>query len=69
VNKTVTKLSTFAEPEKADREFYKKLSDNERLQVLVDRSGFQPLSDFHFIPEPLPTFTGASPPSGGLNRG
>jgi hypothetical protein len=31
------KFGSFAEPEKADREFYKKLSDNERLQILEDR--------------------------------
>jgi hypothetical protein len=44
VNKTVAKFHSFAGPEKADREFYKELWDNERLQVLVDRSSFQPLS-------------------------
>jgi hypothetical protein len=36
VNKTVRKFRNFAEAEKADREFYKKLSGNERLQILVE---------------------------------
>jgi hypothetical protein len=44
VNETVTEFHSFAGPEKADREFYKELWDNERLQVRVDRSGFEPLS-------------------------
>jgi hypothetical protein len=44
VNQTVTKFSSFAEPEKADREFHKKLPDNKPMQVLVNRSGFHPLS-------------------------
>ena len=35
--KTVKQFRTFADVEKADREFYKKLSDNERLQILEDR--------------------------------
>jgi hypothetical protein len=29
------KFSSFTEAEKADREFYKNLSGNERLQILV----------------------------------
>ena len=36
VQKTVRKFDTLAEAEKADREFYKKLSGNERLQILVE---------------------------------
>jgi hypothetical protein len=36
VEKTVQKFRNFAEAEKADREFYKKLTGNERLQILVD---------------------------------
>jgi hypothetical protein len=44
VNETATEFHGFAGPEKADREFCKELWDNERLQVLVDRSGFQRLS-------------------------
>jgi len=35
VNKTVRKFRNFTEAEKADREFYKKLSGNERLQLLL----------------------------------
>ncbi len=36
VEKTVKRFSNFAEAEKADREFYKKLTGNERLQILVE---------------------------------
>jgi hypothetical protein len=36
VNQTVRKFRSCAEAEKADREFYKKLSGNERLQILVE---------------------------------
>lgn len=47
------KFSSFAEPEKADREFYKKLWAKERLQVLVDHSGFQRLCYLHFFLRPV----------------
>ena len=36
VEKTVKKFRTFAEADKADRDFYKKLTGNERLQLLVE---------------------------------
>jgi len=36
VNKAVRKFRSFAEAEKADRTFYKKLSGNERLQLLLE---------------------------------
>ena len=36
VDKTVRKFGNFAEAEKADRDFYKKLTGNERLQILVE---------------------------------
>ena len=36
VQRTVKRFRSFAEAEKADREFYKKLSGNERLQILVE---------------------------------
>lgn len=36
VQRTVKKFSTFAEAEKADREFYRKLTGNEKLQILVE---------------------------------
>jgi DNA-binding TFAR19-related protein (PDSD5 family) len=36
VEKSAKKFRTFAEAEKADREFYKKLTGNERLQILVE---------------------------------
>jgi hypothetical protein len=36
VQKTVRKFDSLAEAEKADREFYKKLSGKERLQILVE---------------------------------
>ena len=36
MEKTVKRFRNFAEAEKADRDFYKKLTGNERLQVLVE---------------------------------
>jgi hypothetical protein len=36
VEKRAKKFRSFAEAEKADRDFYKKLSGNERLQILVE---------------------------------
>jgi hypothetical protein len=36
VEKTAQKFRNFTEAEKADHEFYKKLTGNERLQILVD---------------------------------
>ena len=36
VQKTVRKFGRMAEAEKADRAFYKKLSGNERLRILVE---------------------------------
>jgi hypothetical protein len=36
VEKIAKKFRSFAEAEKADREFYKKLTDNERLRILVE---------------------------------
>ena len=36
MKKTVTKFHSFSEAEKADREFYKKLTGKERLQILVE---------------------------------
>ena len=36
VQKTVRRFRSLAEAEKADREFYKKLSGNERLRILVE---------------------------------
>ena len=36
VDKTAQKFRNFAEAEKADHAFYKKLTGNERLQILVD---------------------------------
>ena len=36
MEKTVKQFRNFAEAEKADRDFYKKLTGNERLQVLVE---------------------------------
>ena len=36
VEKTVKQFCNFAEAEKADREFYKKLTGNERLRILVE---------------------------------
>ena len=36
MEKTAKKFRDFKEAEKADRDFYKKLTGNERLQVLVE---------------------------------
>src|SRR5206468_7602421 len=36
VDKVAKKFRSFAEAEKADRDFYKKLSGNERLKMLVE---------------------------------
>jgi hypothetical protein len=39
MQKSAKKFRSFAEAEKADRDFYKKLTGNERLQILVDLLG------------------------------
>ena len=36
VEKSVKRFSNFAEAENADREFYKKLTGNERLKILLE---------------------------------
>jgi hypothetical protein len=36
VEKTARKFRSFSEAEKSDRDFYKKLTGNERLQILVE---------------------------------
>ena len=36
VEKRAKKFRSFTEAEKADRDFYKKLSGNERLEILVE---------------------------------
>ena len=36
MKKTAKKFRSFSEAEKADRDFYKKLTGNERLQILVE---------------------------------
>jgi hypothetical protein len=36
VEKTAKKFCSFAEADQADRDFYKKMSGNERLQILVE---------------------------------
>jgi hypothetical protein len=38
VEKKATRFATFAEAEKADRDFYKKLTGNERLKICVELS-------------------------------
>jgi hypothetical protein len=42
VEKTVQRFSGFAEADKADRDFYKKLTGNQRLQILVELSKHEP---------------------------
>jgi len=49
VNKTFTKFSSFAEPEKADREFYKKLSGNGRSAGSGGSLRFSALVLFPFL--------------------
>jgi hypothetical protein len=36
VRQTIRKFGSFAEAEKADRNFYKKLSGTQKLQILVE---------------------------------
>lgn len=40
--KTVRKFQSFEEAEKADREFYRKLSGKERLAILVELTKHEP---------------------------
>ena len=42
VEKTATKFHSFTEAEKADREFYRKLSGQERLNILLELSKHEP---------------------------
>jgi hypothetical protein len=42
VEKTVRRFAKFAEAEKADRDFYKKLTGNQRVQICVDLSTLDP---------------------------
>ena len=42
MEKTVQRIATFAEAEKADRDFYKKLTGNERLQLLLELCALPP---------------------------
>jgi len=42
MEKTVVKFLDFSEAEKADREFYRKLSGQERLNILLQLSKHEP---------------------------
>jgi hypothetical protein len=42
VEKTVQRFANFTAAEKADRDFYKKLTGNQRLQICVDLSALDP---------------------------
>jgi hypothetical protein len=42
VEKTVQRFANFTEAEKADRDSYKKLTGNQRLQICVDLSTLDP---------------------------
>jgi hypothetical protein len=42
VQKTVQCFANFTEAEKADRDFYKKLTGNQRVQICVDLSALDP---------------------------
>jgi hypothetical protein len=42
VEKTVQRFANFTEAEKADRDFYKKLTGNERIQICLELSALDP---------------------------
>lgn len=42
MEKKVERFTSFSEAEKADRDFYKKLTGNQRLQILVELSKHVP---------------------------
>jgi hypothetical protein len=42
LKKTASKFRSFSEAEKADRDFYKKLTGNQRLQILVELLNHDP---------------------------
>jgi hypothetical protein len=42
VEKTAIKFRNFADADKADREFYRKLSGQERLNILLELSKHEP---------------------------
>jgi hypothetical protein len=49
MEKTVAKFRNFAEAEKADREFYRKLSGKERLDILLELSRQDPELPFERV--------------------
>jgi len=42
VEKKARRFASFAEAEKADRDFYRKLTGNERLKICVELSSYGP---------------------------
>lgn len=42
MEKKVERFASFSEAEKADRDFYKKLTGNQRLQICVELSKHEP---------------------------
>ena len=46
MKKTARKFRSFSEAEKAERDFYKKLTGNERLQILVELLNHGPEQDW-----------------------
>ena len=42
MQKTVQRFANFTEAEKADRDFYKKLTGNQRLQICLELSALDP---------------------------
>ena len=49
MEKTVAKFRDFAEAEKSDREFYRKLSGRERLDILLQLSKHEPEPRFERV--------------------
>ena len=49
MEKTVAKFRDFSEAEKSDREFYRKLSGRERLDILLQLSKHEPEPRFERV--------------------
>jgi hypothetical protein len=50
VRKTARKSRSFSEADKADSDFYKKLTGNERLQILVELLNHDPEQKLERVP-------------------
>ena len=49
VQKTVGKFRSFSQADKADREFYRKLSGEERLRILLELTKHEPQCRFERV--------------------